>query len=84
MGNSSRKSTCTSGCEFLDLVVFGIEGLAAIFHGGPPRNKSTEILLGATGIYLWFETYGERAIGVVLLAINLGVCVTLLVLIRTS
>jgi len=44
----------------------------------------TLILLGATGIYLWFKTHGERAIGVVLLAINLGICVTLLVLVRTA
>ena len=42
------------------------------------------ILLGATGIYLWFKIHSERVIGVVLLAINLGICVTLLVLIRTA
>ena len=44
----------------------------------------TLILLGATGIYLWFKAHGERVIGVVLLAVNLGICVTLLVLIRTA
>lgn len=42
------------------------------------------ILLGVTGIYLRFTIHGERAIGVVPLAINLGICVTLLVLIRTA
>jgi hypothetical protein len=42
------------------------------------------ILLGATGIYLWFMNHSERAIGAVLVAINLGICVTLLVLIRTA
>ena len=42
------------------------------------------ILLGATGIYLWFKIHSERVIGVVLLAINLGICVTLLVLIRAA
>ena len=42
------------------------------------------ILLGATGIYLWFQTHEERAIGLLLLAINLGVCVTLLVMVRTA
>ena len=42
------------------------------------------ILLGATGIYLWFTIHSERPIGTVLLAINLGICVTLLVLIRTA
>lgn len=42
------------------------------------------ILLGVTGIYLWFTIHSERIIGVVLLAINLGICVTLLVLVRTA
>jgi hypothetical protein len=42
------------------------------------------ILLGLTGIYLWFKIHSERVIGVALRAINLGVCVTLLVLIRTT
>ncbi|MCU1276053.1 MAG: hypothetical protein JWO48_3484 [Bryobacterales bacterium] len=42
------------------------------------------IVLGGTGIYLWFKIHCERVIGVALLAINLGVCVTLLVLIRTA
>jgi hypothetical protein len=42
------------------------------------------ILLGVSGIYLWFMIHSERTIGVVLLAINLGICVTLLVLIRTA
>jgi hypothetical protein len=42
------------------------------------------ILLGLTGIYLWFKIHSERVIGVALLAINLGICVTLLVLIRTA
>jgi hypothetical protein len=42
------------------------------------------LVLGATGIYLWFRIHSERVIGAVLLAINLGICVTLLVLIRTA
>ena len=42
------------------------------------------ILLGATGIYLWFKIHSERVIGVVLLVINLSICVTLLVLIRAA
>lgn len=42
------------------------------------------IVIGATGIYLWFKLRAERAIGVVLLAVNLAACVTLLVLIRTA
>ena len=46
--------------------------------------SATLIVLGASGIYLWFKTHGERLVGAILLAINLGVCVTLLVLIRTA
>ena len=42
------------------------------------------ILLGVTGIYLWFKIHSERVVGIALLAVNLGVCVTLLVLIRTA
>lgn len=42
------------------------------------------IVLGVTGIYLWFKTRGERAIGALLLALNLAFCITLLVLIRTA
>lgn len=41
-------------------------------------------VMGATGIYLWFKLYNERAIGVVLLAISLGYSVTLMVLMRTA
>jgi hypothetical protein len=42
------------------------------------------ILVGITGIYLWFKMHGERAIGIALLVANLGVCATPLVLIRTA
>jgi hypothetical protein len=42
------------------------------------------LVLGATGIYLWFRIHSERLIGAVLLTVNLGICVTLLVLMRTA
>lgn len=42
------------------------------------------IILGATGIYLWFKIHDERTIGIVLLAVNLGICVSLLTLVRTA
>jgi hypothetical protein len=42
------------------------------------------LVIGATGIYLWFKIHSERTIGVILLAINLGFCITLLALIRTA
>ena len=48
------------------------------------RVSAGLILLGVTGIYLCFMIHCERTIGVALLAINLGVYVTLLVLIRTA
>jgi hypothetical protein len=70
-----------------------IHHLSGVGHDYAPLNawgimigliSAGLILLGATGIYLWFMIHSERAIGVVLLSINLGICVTLLVLIRTA
>lgn len=40
------------------------------------------LLLGVTGIYLWFKIHTERRIGAVLLAISLGYSLTLIVLLR--
>lgn len=40
------------------------------------------LLLGATGIYMWFTRRPERVIGTVLLAINLGIAVALLLVMR--
>ena len=42
------------------------------------------LILGATGIYLWFKLHQERVVGSVLLALGLGWGLTLLVLIRTA
>jgi len=42
------------------------------------------VILGATGIYLWFKIHQERVAGTVLLALGLGWGLTLLVLIRTA
>ncbi len=42
------------------------------------------ILLGLTGIYLWFKIHKERKIGLVLLALNLGYSLTLMVLMRMA
>jgi hypothetical protein len=42
------------------------------------------ILLGATGVYMWFRIHNERRIGSVLLALNLCVSVILLILLRTA
>lgn len=42
------------------------------------------ILLGLSGLYLWFRTYRERAIGGVLLAFSIVVSLTLILLIRTA
>jgi hypothetical protein len=40
------------------------------------------LLMGATGVYLWFRIHTERTIGAVLLAFNLLVPLALLVLLR--
>lgn len=42
------------------------------------------LLVGATGVWMWFLRRTERAVGVVLLAINLAFAVTLIVLIRRA
>lgn len=42
------------------------------------------ILLGATGIYLWFRTYGERVVGGSILAVGTAVGLALIVLLRTA
>jgi hypothetical protein len=40
------------------------------------------ILLGLSGIYLWFKIYEERAVGAILLAASLGYSLTVMVIIR--
>jgi len=42
----------------------------------------TLILLGATGVYMWFRIYNERRIGSILLGLNLCVSTVLLILVR--
>jgi len=40
------------------------------------------LALGGTGVYMWFKLHTERAIGAVLLALNLMVSLGLLVALR--
>ncbi len=42
------------------------------------------VLLGASGLYMWFTRRSERRIGVALLGINLAFAITLLTLLRIS
>jgi hypothetical protein len=42
------------------------------------------IVLGATGIYLWFKIHSERSIGAVLLASSLVYGITVMILLRTA
>jgi hypothetical protein len=42
------------------------------------------IVLGATGIFMWFKLHRERLVGTVLLVCSLGYALTVLILIRTS
>jgi len=42
------------------------------------------LLVGATGLYMWFTRRPERRLGMALLAVNLIVAVTLLGLLRRA
>jgi hypothetical protein len=42
------------------------------------------IVIGTTGIYMWFKLHQERVIGIVLLALSLGYSLTVIVLMRTA
>ncbi|MEO7650631.1 MAG: PepSY-associated TM helix domain-containing protein [Bryobacteraceae bacterium] len=42
------------------------------------------VILGVTGIYLWFKIHTERVIGLLLLGLSLGYSLTLMVLIRSA
>ncbi len=42
------------------------------------------LVLGVTGIYLWFKLNAERVVGAILLALSLGYSLTLMVLIRLA
>lgn len=42
------------------------------------------IVLGLTGIYMWFHFYKERLIGLILLALSLGYSLSLIFLIRAA
>ena len=42
------------------------------------------LLVGATGVWMWFLRRTERTVGLVLLAMNLAFAVTLIVLIRRA
>jgi hypothetical protein len=41
------------------------------------------LLMGATGIYLWFKIHTERTIGIILLSVNLVVSLALLTVMRS-
>ena len=42
------------------------------------------VLIGISGIYLWFKLHKERVIGTILLVVSLGYSLTLMVLARTA
>ena len=90
----------TSGTAHVRTSVAGVMGMLnrlhhwAGFWHEPPSMKawaalvaivSTALLLvGATGLYMWFTRRPERRLGMALLAVNLIVAVTLLGLLRIS
>ena len=64
---------------------FWHEPLALNLWGAAVAIVSAALLLvGATGLYMWFLRRTERVTGVVLLAINAGVALVLLALLRSS
>jgi hypothetical protein len=42
------------------------------------------VVLGATGVYLWFKLHEERVAGAIVLALSLGISVSAIVLIRLA
>ena len=71
--------------------LMGLHFTYGFWHGDGMINVWSAIVLltsivlfviGGTGIYLWFKTHEERAVGSVLLAAGLGFAITLMVLVR--
>jgi hypothetical protein len=60
---------------------FTLTNIMGVFVG---MVSAALILLGLTGIYLWFKIYKERKIGAALLAVSLGYSLTLMVLMRIA
>jgi len=80
--------TTTSG--FLEFMS-GLHRSAGFWHGYRPVNwwsvavvwaSAAILLMGISGVWMWFVRSQDRIIGVILLAINLGAGLTLLLLIR--
>ena len=57
-------------------------GVLNVWGGLVAFISLTLILLGFSGVYLWFKIHEERAVGSVLLGLSLATSLTLLVLIR--
>ena len=57
-------------------------GVLNVWGGLVAFISLTLILLGLSGVYLWFKIHEERAVGSVLLALSLATSLSLLVLIR--
>ncbi len=90
---ATREARIQTRSGGLMIMLNRIHHLSGMSHGYGPTDawgifvaavSVMLILIGATGIYLWFSIRKERLIGLLLLAINLGICVTLLILIRTA
>jgi hypothetical protein len=55
-----------------------------LWAGAVAIASAALLLLGATGLYMWFTRRPERRIGVALLAINLAFAVTIMLLLRRN
>ena len=42
------------------------------------------IIIGVTGVYIWFKLYNERIVGAVLLTLSLGYSLTLIALLHSA
>jgi hypothetical protein len=87
---TSEARVRTSTATFIGMLN-RIHHVAGLWHEYPLINlwgifvgvvSCALLLLGATGIYLWFKLHAERRIGAALLALSLGYSLTLIVLLR--
>ena len=87
---SSEASVQTNRLPFIGMLT-SMHFAHGFWHGDASMNlwgtallltSVALLLIGATGIYLWFKTYDERAAGVVILACGLAFALSLMVLVR--
>ena len=90
--SDSRARVETSQAGFAGMLIH-IHHAGGLWHDYPLANawgalvgvaSLALLILGGTGIYLWFKTYEERTVGLVLLVVSFGYSLTLLFLIQAA